>query len=77
MVKTRGKFILAWPSFGSPRAALSVKIAEHSPKNGLQDPETFVEATRTVECRVTGKTTIKKEMVNIRKKRSKVDNESI
>ena len=39
MVKTRGKSIPARSPSGSPRAALSVKAAGHSLKNGLQDLE--------------------------------------
>ena len=43
MVKTRGKSIPARSSPGSPRAALSVKAAGHSSKNGLQDPRSATE----------------------------------
>ena len=51
MVKARGKSISARSSLGSPRAALSVKAAEHSSKNGLQDPRFAVEqpGQRTAE----------------------------
>ena len=51
MVKTRGKSILARSSPGSPRAALSVKAAGHSSKNGLQDSGSAVEqpGQRTAE----------------------------
>ena len=43
MVKTRGKSVQVRSSPGSPRAALIVKAAGHSSKNGLQDPGSAVE----------------------------------
>ena len=51
MVKTRGKSIPARSSPGSTRAALSVKAAGHSSKNGLQNPGSAVEqlGQRTAE----------------------------
>ena len=51
MMKTRGKYIPAPSSPGSPRAALTVKAAEPSSKNGLQDPGSIVEqpGQRTTE----------------------------
>ena len=51
MVKARGKYIPARSSPGSPRAALSVKAAGQSSKNGGQDPGSAVEqpGQRTAE----------------------------
>ena len=51
MVKIRGKSIPARSSPGSTRAALNVKAAGYSSKNGLQDPGFAVEqpGQRTAE----------------------------